>query len=330
VAAGIDDRVGVACHDSFLVRRNNPCAGTVPLGQKRAAAGIGFLVEFKSEPSQGSENVGPQSGIVLADAGREDEAVDTTQDGHQRADLSRDPIGKQCNGLGRVGIGSRLAAQNSHVTGPARYTEQTRPLVEQMLDLGWLHPQLTHQVERHSRVECTTAGGHRQTIQRRQTHGCSDALSWTKGAETCAAPEMCDDRASGGGRRIDRGQDGRDMLIGQAMIAVAIHAALGNFARKGEQLRQTRLVPMEGRIKTGNLRQVGLMRLDDTDQREIVRLVQWCERNEAVQVGEDGGRDQGRTLVSCAAVNDTMAAGREFAPPSFSWIHSNTYSAAAS
>jgi hypothetical protein len=43
-------------------------------------------------------------------------------------------------------------------------------------------------------------------------------------------------------------------------------------------------VPVERRIETGDLRQVGLTRLDDPDQPDIVRLVHGCERNEMFQV----------------------------------------------
>jgi hypothetical protein len=63
------------------------------------------------------------------------------------------------------------------------------------------------------------------------------------------------------------------MLIRQAVKAVAINAAFGDFAGKREQLCKVGLVPVERRIETCDLRQVRATRLDDPDQCEIVGLV---------------------------------------------------------
>ena len=61
-------------------------------------------------------------------------------------------------------------------------------------------------------------------------------------------------------------QHAGDVLVGQAVEAVAPHATLGDRRRQREGLRHLRLRAMEGGVEAGDLRQVGPKLRDDLDR----------------------------------------------------------------
>ena len=104
------------------------------------------------------------------------------------------------------------------------------------------------------------------------------------------------------------------------MEAVAPHAVRGQFARQGELLGECRLAAMEGGVEAGDLRQVRGCFQNRRDGRQIVRLVQWRERHELPELGEDGCVDPRRRGVGGSAMYDAVAerqhvpAGQQLAP----------------
>ena len=89
-----------------------------------------------------------------------------------------------------------------------------------------------------------------------------------------------------GDLRRDLGQHARDVLVGQAVEAVAADAVVVEPARQGEPVGELGMAAVEGGIEAGDLRQVGLDRGDRADAGEIVRLMQRRERTERLEPGE--------------------------------------------
>ena len=106
-------------------------------------------------------------------------------------------------------------------------------------------------------------------------------------AEAGAAAEVRDDHAAVGDLRRDLGQDRGDVLVRQAVEAVALHAGLADLARQRHQLGDRRLAAMEARVEAGDLRHAGQPLGDRLDGREVVRLVERRERDEPPQFLED-------------------------------------------
>ncbi len=104
-----------------------------------------------------------------------------------------------------------------------------------------------------------------------------------------------------------RGSAARDVLVGQAVEAVAAHAAVGDRRRQREGLRDRRHRAVERGVEAGDLRQPGRAREHGADRREVVRLVQRRQRDEAVEAREDGFVDAHRPVVLDAAVDDAVA-----------------------
>ena len=71
----------------------------------------------------------------------------------------------------------------------------------------------------------------------------------------------------------------RDVLVRQAVEAVAPHAALGDRRGQRERLRDRGLVAMERGVEAGDLRQLRRALEQRPDRRQVVRLVQRRERH---------------------------------------------------
>ncbi len=95
---------------------------------------------------------------------------------------------------------------------------------------------------------------------------------------------MRDDYAARRRFRIDARQRTRDIFVGEPVKTVAPHAAIRNCGRQRERLREFRLRAMKGRIKACDLRHFRRTFGDDPNRRQVVRLVQWREGNELLEV----------------------------------------------
>ena len=139
-------------------------------------------------------------------------------------------------------------------------------------------------------------------------------LPSSKSAQARAVSEMRDDHPALGETGIVVFQDGRDVVVGQPVEAVAPNAALAHFARQGEQSRDVRLGLMEGSIETGDLRHPRKAASHDPDRLQVMGLMQRRERHQRLKRLEDGFVDQHRAGIGRAAVDDPVSDGDELAP----------------
>ena len=120
-------------------------------------------------------------------------------------------------------------------------------------------------------------------------------------------PRCSDGRPAARGGGVVAGQGLGDVLVGQAVEAVAAHAAVGDRARQGEGLRHLRLGAMERGVEAGHLGQLGCALHQRPDRGEVVRLVQGRERNVLFQRREHGCIDANGSGVGKPAVDDAVA-----------------------
>jgi hypothetical protein len=97
------------------------------------------------------------------------------------------------------------------------------------------------------------------------------------------------------------------------MKAVAPDTFLIERIGQSEGLLDLRRSAVKGSIEACHLRQFGIEAHRHLDGREVVRLVQWCQRHQRLQLGDQFGSDAGRSRVMEAAMDDAMAERRE--PP---------------
>jgi hypothetical protein len=97
-----------------------------------------------------------------------------------------------------------------------------------------------------------------------------------------------------------------DVLVGQAMEAVAAHAFLVQPLRDREAIGYLRMAPMEGRIEAGHLKQVWLPLQDCADRGQVVGLMQGRQRHEALQMLDDFRGDNSGVAEIGTAVHHTM------------------------
>ena len=172
-------------------------------------------------------------------------------------------------------------------------------------------PALLDQVQDHAGVELAGAGAHRQAVERGEAHGRLDAAAGEQRAHRGAAAEVGDDHPAAGDLRGEFGEAAGDVLVAQAVEAVAADALVVEGARKGVAVGVLGVAAVEGGVEAGDLRQARVDRRDDADGGEVVRLVQRRQRLERGQAGEDVGVDAHRAVEVGAAVDDAVADGAE-------------------
>ena len=101
-----------------------------------------------------------------------------------------------------------------------------------------------------------------------------------------AAAEMRDDHPAA--RNLGRNllQPAGDELVGQAVEAVAPHALVVEMFRDRVVVGQRIVAAVKRRVEARDLRQLGDTGEDSADGCEIVRLVQWRQRDQAFEVGD--------------------------------------------
>ena len=160
-------------------------------------------------------------------------------------------------------------------------------------------------------IEGAAARAHRQPVDRREAHRAGDAAAGGQRAHARAVAEVQDDAAAARRLRVELRQDRCDVLVRQAVEAVALHAGVVQLAGQGEHLRELRLGAMERRVEASHLRQLGPALEQEPDRRQVVGLVQRRERNELRQVFQHRAVDAHRLGVLEPAVNDAVADARE-------------------
>src|SRR4029434_330990 len=162
-------------------------------------------------------------------------------------------------------------------------------------------------VEDYARVERSWPRPHAQSVKRREPERAVHASEVVHCAETRTAAKVRHDHTAvcDLGRLL--AQHGGDVFVGQAVEPVALHASATDLARQRHDLRDLGLSAMETRIETGDLRHARETLGHRIDRTQVVRLMEWGERDQGPQVREDLGRDDRRLRVPSTAVDDTMA-----------------------
>ena len=189
----------------------------------------------------------------------------------------------------------------------ARYAEQPRFLVEHRLDFLGGEPEVLKEIEDDAGIERARPRAHAQAIERGESKRAVDALPILHGAETGAASQVSDDHAPAGDLRRHLRQDRGDVLVRQAVEAVALHAGAADLAGQRHHFGDRRLTAMKARVEAGDLRHTGEPLGDRFDRREIVRLVERSERHQLAQFFQNLRRDDRGTGEVRPAVDDAMA-----------------------
>ena len=90
---------------SLLIGGYNPCLHARNVGADLAGPGrIAGSIQRQPEPGASFHHLGTGGGVVFTDTSRKHERVDATECSGERADLTPDPIDKQCDGFcsGRI------------------------------------------------------------------------------------------------------------------------------------------------------------------------------------------------------------------------------------
>jgi hypothetical protein len=83
--------------------------------------------------------------LFSADPGGEDNRIESAECGGERAKLAPDAIGEQVDRGSRSRLAARL--ERAHVARNARHAEQSRLLIQELLDCPRIHLELVQQVQ---------------------------------------------------------------------------------------------------------------------------------------------------------------------------------------
>ena len=94
--------------------------------------------------------------------------------------------------------------------------------------------------------------------------------------------------------------------VRQAVKAVALHAGAAHLPGQRNQLRDSRLTPMEARVEAGDLRHAGKPLEHRFYRRQVVRLMERGQRDQLPQILQDRRRNNRRTGKLRAAMHDAV------------------------
>src|SRR4051812_24835945 len=94
---------------------------------------------------------------------------------------------------------------------------------------------------------------------------------------------MSDDDSPGGELRGDLLQPQTHELVREAMEAVAANARLGQLSRQCKHLREQSLSAVECRVEASNLGNMRSRCCDRLNRRDVMRLMEWRERTQALE-----------------------------------------------
>src|SRR5262249_51796240 len=122
VAASLIAQVqGVTCDHQFLVGRDDPGSDPTARGADAGPpARIGSFVQIQPEPGGVAADARADRGRVLANPGREHQAVEAAQGRRQGAEFAADPVNQQVERLGRPGVGAGLIHPSSFILHPSK------------------------------------------------------------------------------------------------------------------------------------------------------------------------------------------------------------------
>src|SRR5208282_3802801 len=270
-----------------------------------AAGRVGRRVELYPQPASIAAHPLAQCRAVLADPGREDDSVQPAERSRERAQLAANSVNVEIDR--RLCTGRVAFEQRTHVAGNARYAEQARLLIDELLDSACVHLELVEQVEDHARVQAAAPCTHWQAVDRGEAHRARDAAAVRYCAHAGTVAKMQHDNPAGGGFLVVGGQSLGDVLVGEPVESVASYAAVGDRPRECKCLCLLGLGTVECGVEASNLRQLRGAFQEGPDRRQVVRLVQRCERNVFRQRREHRRVDANRSAVLEPAVNDAMS-----------------------
>ena len=112
-------------------------------------------------------------------------------------------------------------------------------------------------------------------------------------------------------------QTAGDVLVGHAVEAVAAHAFCIEALRHRIMVRQRGVTAMKGGVEASDLRQLGRPRQQRADRRQIVRLMERRQRDQALKLVQHIDVDQDRPVIPRTAVHDPMPDRGRLVPVGF-------------
>ena len=232
-------------------------------------------------------------------------ASSSAERGGERPELAADAISKELDRDLRIRLDARF--ERAHVAGDSGYPEQARLLIDELLDGAGVHLQLVHQIKHHPRIEVAATRPHGQPVDRSEAHGARNASPAGHRAHARTVAEVQHDRLAERSLRVVFRKRLCDVLVGQSVETVATHAALGKPLGQCEQLRDRRLRTMEGRVEARHLGKLRQTLKQQSDWREVVRLVQRRQGNVLFKRRQNLRIDEHRLRIFGAPVHDAMA-----------------------
>ena len=194
-----------------------------------------------------------------------------------------------------------------HVAACAGDAQHTGLFVDEFTEGGGVHVPLFEQVEHNARIEVTRARAHHQSSRRREAHRGVDAHATAYGGHAGPIAKVRDYDAAACHNRIERAQFAHDVLVRQAVEAVAYHAGLLDLARERVLPRHARHVTVERCIEAGRLGDRGIgpaRRLDGVDG---LWQVVGVDRDQVPQRRDHLVGDQLGFAIAAAAMDDAVA-----------------------
>src|SRR5215470_6523664 len=145
-------------------------------------------------------------------------------------------------------------------------------MVEKVRDVVDPHSTLGEQIENDTGIDRSGSRPHRQPFQRCEPHRRRDALALPYGAHTAAVAEVRDHDAAAPRVTHDAGQDTRDVLVREAVEAVALDSRRGEVTRQRIELRHRLLGAMECGIEARDLGEAWRDSPDRAYRGEVVGL----------------------------------------------------------
>ena len=162
-------------------------------------------------------------------------------------------------------------------------------------------------MEHDTGIERARPRAHAETVEGREAEAAVDAPSVAQGAQAGTAAQVGDDDALPRDLGRELRQDGRDVLVGEAVEAVPLHAGIADLAGERDQLGDGRLSAVEARVEAGDLRHAGEPLRDRVDRSQVVRLVKRRQREEPAELLHDPRRDEDGSVEPGPAVHHAVS-----------------------
>ena len=196
-------------------------------GDSRRVPAVRVAVQLEPEPGGGFDDLRTHGGCVLADAAGEHERVEAAQRRGERAELAPDPVAEQVDGELRARIVARRAACACRSRCRTRRAVPTRGRAAARWRARPCRARPSGTARRRGRGRRLRVPIIRPSTAVKPIVEATLRPSLHR-AHRRPVAEMRDDDAAARRARIDAGQRVRDVLVGEAVEAVAAHAPVGD------------------------------------------------------------------------------------------------------